>query len=266
MSGAQSQRFARPQLPRTRPERTAVHYFRGAAEDGSAIGGIPLKSTEAAMVAVVRMAYKVAGLQIDRSARLARRLREEGDRAVGPRSDLQALDATERLVFRGMMGLLGWLEGVASDRGNPVKRLAEAQYRILGAVLGLTPSEAPRSAVGRSPDGPTRPAEPPSSGRTDRREEPARFPVRVKHRGSERRAVLVHGWEYAGETAAREIPVTFYSVKHGSSRPLDGTVIIHGRRSVTLTLTTSQAAPAGLWRAALCDGSGMQVGHIEIML
>ena len=45
-------------------------------------------------------ADRVAEAQIDRSARLARRLREEGDRAVGPGSPEKALDATERGVFR----------------------------------------------------------------------------------------------------------------------------------------------------------------------
>jgi hypothetical protein len=79
--------------------------------------------------------------------------------------------------------------------------------------------------------------------------------------------VLVSGWEYAGEADPRAaIPVKFYSVEQGASPPLEGTIVVLGKRSVTLTLATSQSAPAGLWRAALCDASGLQVGHVEIML
>src|SRR6266699_1752243 len=92
--------LVRDPLPRTRPDRCAANYYRSAAadsngEDDKAIGGIPLSSTESAVVAAVRMAYRVAEVQIDRSARLAQRLREAGDQATGPNSDQRALDATE---------------------------------------------------------------------------------------------------------------------------------------------------------------------------
>jgi hypothetical protein len=248
--------FARPRLERVGPDRRARNFYRSAASGGPAIGGIPLDSTEAAVVAAVRMAYRVAEVQIERSARLARRLREEGDRAAGPRSDRQALDATERLVFRAMMSLLSWVEGAASDRGNPLKRLAVAQYRLLGSLLNLAPADGPQR---RRAD---RPVE-----RSSPRERAPRFPVRIQLSGPERRPVRLTAWEYGGDTSApATIPVVFYHVDRASVNALEGALVIGDQRSVTLRLTTSSTHRAGRWRAALCDDQGYQVGRIEIML
>jgi hypothetical protein len=258
MSAVDPRWFRRPPLERAAPDRRARNFYRSAANGGPAIAGIPLESTEAAVVAAVRMAYKVAEAQVDRSARLARRLREEGDRAVGPRSDRQALDATERLVFRALMAFLGWIEGVASDRGHPVKRLAVAEYRLLGSLLGLTPSERRERphADAREPAPSTAPPE-----------EPPPVPVRIQHLGKERRAVRISAWEYGGDTSRpATIRARFHHVDRGSVKPFDGEIVIGDRRSVTLKLATSGALPAGRWRAALCDSKDFQVGHIEIML
>ena len=256
--------FERPKLERTTPHRSAGHYFRTAADEGVPRGGIPLNSTEAAVVAAVRMAYKVAETQIDRSGRLAQRLRDAGDKVAGPHSDKRALDATERLIFRGMMTFLGWVESAASERENPLKRLAVAQYRLLGAMLGLTPSEGPKTEDGR----------PPRRAGARRRgdaeygaQASPRLPVRIRHAGEQRRAVRVDAWQYAGDADPRKtIPVTFYHVERSSRTPLEGTVVIATPRSVTLTLATPLAAPPGRWRAALCDDNDEQVGHIEIVL
>jgi hypothetical protein len=257
----------KPSLERTAPDRQASNYYRGTAKDGKVIGGIPLTSAEAAVVAAVRMAYGVAEAQIDRSTRLARRLREEGDKAVGPNSPQKALDATERIVFRGVMSLLSWLEGVAADRGNPLQRFAAAQYRIAGALLGLAPGEAHDPTGAHVPDARR-------WVRTDglrhdghRDEDAAPFPVRIKHAGPDRRAVRISAWNYTEATGVRrKIPVKFYHVKGGSNVPLEGEITIAGRRSLTLTLTTPPSAPSGRWRAAFCDAEGVQVGTMEIML
>jgi hypothetical protein len=257
----------KPSLERTAPDRRVGNYYRGAADDGKAIGGIPLTSAEAAVVAAVRMAYRVAETQIDRSARLARRLREEGDRAVGPDSPQKALDATERIVFRGAMSLLSWLEGVAADRGNPLQRFAAAQYRIAGALLGLVPGEAhdreDRHASDASPRAHHRGG---PKHAEYRREDAVPFPARIRHAGADRRAVRISAWNYTGETTRQKIPVKFYHVKGGSKTPLEGEIAIAGRRSLTLTLTTPPSAPSGRWRAAFCDAEGLQVGTMEIML
>jgi hypothetical protein len=261
MNSAGTGWFERPQPTRTSPKRNAANYFRSVASGRRAIGGIRLDSTEAAVVAAVRIAYNVAEAQIDRSVRLARRLRKAGDQATGGRSDKQALDATEQLVFKAIMAFLGWLEGAASESGNPLQRLAAAQYRIVGSVLGLTPPEASAKAKGRPPGRPDAPAR---AKAPSGKEEPRRGPVRIQHTGTERRAVRVSAWEYEG-SPRQTMPVTFYHVD-GAGETLEGQIAVVGRQSVALTLATPRSAPAGRWRAALCDAEGVQVGRIEITL
>jgi hypothetical protein len=263
----------RDPLPRTGPDRRAGNYYRSAADDGKgkdgkAIGGIPLTSAEAAVVAAVRMAYKVAEVQIDRSARLARRLREAGDQATGPGSARQALDATERLVLKAMMAVLGWMEAAAADNRSPLRRLAAAQYRLLGALLGLTPPEAGGNQEARARDTASARAEARKSGPLGYSgEESPRVSVRVQHVGTERRAVRISAWEYTGDAGThRTIPVTFYNVEGHSRMPLPAEIVIGAQRSVTLRLDTQTSIAGGRWRAALCEADGLQVGLIEIML
>jgi len=260
--------FARCSLERTAPIRTAGTYYRSAGTGANTIAGIPLNSAEAAVVAAVRTAYKVAETQIDRSARLARRLRDAGDRAVGPGSDQQALDATEGLLFRAAMALLGWVEGAtASDSGNPLRRLATAQYQLLGSTLGLRSSEASSARTTQLRGQASEDTDTGSVEHAPLRAQPSpRFPVKVKHTGKERRVVRVAVWEYAGDARSQKtIPVTFYHRERGFSTPLKGQVAV-GQKAVTLTLATTRSAPAGRWRAALCDASDVQVGRIEIIL
>ena len=54
--------------------------------------------------------------------------------------------------FKPTTALLGWVEGAASDRGNPLKRLAVAQYRLLGSLPGLTPFEGAKKDRGGGGD------------------------------------------------------------------------------------------------------------------
>jgi len=266
-------RLVRDPLPRTRPDRRAANYYRSAAEDGKgkhgkAIGGIPLNTTEAAVVAAVRLAYRVAEAQIDRSARLARRLREAGDQATGPDSDRRALDATERLVRRAMMALLGWIEAAAAESGSPFKRFTAAQYRLLGVLLGLTPAEARERHDGRARHTESaRENERTSAATGSSGREPPHIPIRVQHVGEERRAVRITAWEYTGNAGAETtIPVTFYNVDEHSRPPFEAEVVLGGRRSATLKLSTARWIAGGRWRAALCDHDGLQVGQIEIIL
>jgi hypothetical protein len=272
MSADEPAPFTRPFLSRTGPDRRAMNYYRSAAsdgkgKDGTALGGIPLASAEAAVVAAVRMAYKVADAQIDRSARLARRLREAGDQAIGRDSDKRALDAAERLVSKAFMALLGWVETAAVEDGSPLKRLMVAQYRLFGALLGITdPGEhgAPPSPAPPRPDTAQGPptAEPPRSAS-----------LRVQHTGQERRAVEIRACSYAGDIAAgTTIPVTFYAVEGQPRQPVGADVVVDGPRSLTLRLDTAGfsggnlSTPGSRWRSALCDADGLQIGQIEIVL
>src|SRR6266700_4098434 len=90
--------WTRPPLERDGPIRVVQGIYRSAEKgpDGSGI-------TEDAVVAAVRMAYKVAQESIARSTRLSQRLRKAGDRAAGPRSTRKAADASQEFVTGTIM-------------------------------------------------------------------------------------------------------------------------------------------------------------------
>ena len=143
--------WSRPSLERTGPIRSAGGVYRTAETGGESLGGVPLVTAEDAAVAAVRMAYRVAETQIARSGRLADRLRDAGDRAVGEQSDRKALDATERLIFRSMMSAAAWLEAGVAEGDTPVRRLMATQYRVIGSMLGLTQPARRRPSADTAP-------------------------------------------------------------------------------------------------------------------
>jgi hypothetical protein len=276
MIASDRRRFERPLLRRYGPKRSAANFYRAAADDQSAIGGIALDSVEAAVTAAVRLGYKVAEAQIDRTARLARRMREAGDHATGGssdknRSDKKALDATEQLIFKAMMAGLGWLEGAAADPGNPLRRFATAQFQLLGSLLGLLPSD-------QRPGGSSRPpvTTPPLDDGVDpspvrsapaRPAAPSRRPPQVKHakagdRGLVRRAVRVGDWDLSTETPPGKYPLMFYGAASGAGA-IPGELHV-GPRGSTLTVKTSAKTAVGLYKSAVCDNDGVQIGYIEL--
>ena len=258
--------FVRPQPGRTRPNRGAGNFYKSAVGTGEKL--LPFDSAEAAVVAAVRMGYKIAEAQIDRTARVAQRLRDAGDAAAGPGSDRKALDATEQLVFRAMMAGLGWLEGIACDSGNPIRRLASAEYRILGSLFGLTSSSEPAASAsagtgvgtGRDETTGTIPGSPSEQGAARRR-----GGLRVWHRGGDRRPVQVRHWELGADSAPGSLDLQFFSGDR-ASEPWDGTLILGGEAGPVLALSTPRDAVSGIWKAAICDRQGYQVGYIEISL
>lgn len=255
--------YERPALEVAGPNRRTGGFYRTADGDGATLGGVPLVTAEAAVVAAVRLGYKVAAAQIDRSARLAQRLREAGDRAAGPESDRQALEAAEGLVFKSMMAGLSWLEGAAADPGHPLKRLAVAEYRLLGSLLGLTPHEATESAQQQASQGPS-PAARDASAAPTRRASAA--PLRIVLRGNERRAVRVVAYEMEANVAPGQLPMTFYSTQVPDPAPLSGELLLPAKGPATLHVTTLKESPSGPWRAAVCAADGEQLGIIEIVL
>jgi hypothetical protein len=261
--------FVRPSLKRTGPNRGAANFYRAAGAPGEAVAGVPIDSVEAAVVAAVRMGYRIAAAQIDRTERLAKRLRQAGDQAAGPGSDRQALDATEQLVFRAMMAALGWLEGVASDRSNPLKRFATAEYRILGSLFGLTPSEEPRVPPSRPPDDVSdqKPRSRSARSRYAASGPPPPLHIQplIRHKGPTRRAVQVRHLELADSAAPGEYPVSFYSTR-ASARTIDGMLIVGDTGAPTLILTTPDDVRSGQWKGAICDDQDMQIGYIELAL
>ncbi len=265
MKGDEKGWFVRPGLARTAPNRGAGNLYRAAADNPDVVGGVPLDSVEAAVTAAVRLGYKIAEAQIDRTARLATRLREAGDQAAGPGSDRKALDATEQLVFKAMMSGLAWVEGVVADRANPVRRLASAQFRLLGSILGLLPAEDARTtrpATGTSPAEET-PAVTQRARAHGRQRRRARVQPLIKH-DARGRAVQVRQWELS-TGASGTYQLTFFSDVPDRD-PIEGRLHVSGRGSPTLTLATSGKTAPGLWKAAVCDGEGVQIGYIEVAL
>lgn len=255
-------RFSRKALTATSPTRLAGGFYRTAQGAGNdALGGVPLVSAEAALTAAVRLGYRVAAAQVDRSADWARRLRTAGDQAVGPNSDLHAVDSIERLLFKSMLSGLEWLEGVTAEQGSPLKRLAATEYQWVGSLLGIdgkpprpsghTPTSAPTQHAAAAPEPPVSP--------------PSAVPwrLRIKHKGVPR-AVFVSGWDCAPITSqgdgiglrfvARSRPAM--EIPGSLTTPLDGNPAV-------LTLTIRKGAPSDTWSAAICD-EGEQVGTIEI--
>ena len=167
--------------------------------------------------------YKVAEAQIDRSARLARRLREAGDQAVGPRSDRQALDATEQLVFRAMMARPELARRVRRPRrGNPLKRLRRPSIVCWDRCWASRP---PTGADDRASarDAKTRPSSRrPRSPPAERRvaTPPSLDPRRSADRAQERRAVRVRraSVRSTGRCSRRRSPAAVLQRRAGSRR------------------------------------------------
>jgi hypothetical protein len=265
-----------------------------ADDDPDAIAGVPLTSVETAATAAVRLGYKIASAQLDRSARIATRLREEGDRAAGvtrdtgDSSEKRALDATEQLILKTMLAGLAWLEGFAAAPGNPVKRVAAAEFRILGSLFGLLPdslrggsesaetirnllqqlvdSTESRTASGAREGGPV-----------DRRPVPGDTGpapgLRIKHSVSKdgavagARAIRVVQWEIMPE-ATGTFPVVFYG-DDPQATPLRGKIIVPAATTPAATPMLAldpmgAVAPRGTYRAAICDPEGLQLGYIEV--
>jgi hypothetical protein len=259
-------RFERPVLKRSAPNRGAANFYRSASDNPHVIGGISLDNVEDAFTSAVRMAYRVAEAQIDRTARLGQRLRQAGDRAAGPGSERKALDATEQLIFRSMMAGLSWFEGLAADDANPIKRLAVAQYRVFGALLGLTPSAGPSVTPSAQRAASEQLAPPARADVSPAR--PSRLadtPLRIKHKAKkeERRAVEVRSWALPEGIPPGDYALTFHGIAPGT---VIEAVLVVDEQTMTLVLESTRDSAAGVWKAAICDDEGLQLGHIEIAL
>ena len=260
--------WVRPLLDKYGPDRRAGGFYRTADRTTRAGGGgVPLTDADDAVVAAVRLAYKVASAQVDRSTRLANRLRAAGTRALGKDSERQALDAAESLVFRSMLGGLSWLESAAADRESPIKRLLAAEYRMLGAMMGLAPARRDDAAA---PGKPARKASASRAGRADAAIEDWQVPTRsrsltIRHKGKHRRAVRVVTCDLGAVANLVPTRVFFYSLEEAGIS-FDASLNVTSRRDATLVVDTPADAQPGLWRAAVCLEDGTQVGSIDLEL
>ena len=261
----QEKLWARPQLEDAGPIRNAGGFFRTAEGGGSALGGVPLVAAEDAVVAAVRMAYKVADAQLERSARLAERLRKAGDRAVGEGSERKAIDATEQLVFKAMMRAVEWLEA-AAERRSPLKRLMAAQYTLIGSMLGLGPTHRSGSfPFEEQPEATSRESasEPSTRDRDPSSISPHR--IRIFLSGEVKRAVSLRRWEVAGDALSESV-IRFYHVEGRGNAPVEALFSMSDDGRGRLTITPSSSAASGRWRAAVCREDGEQIGIVEIEL
>lgn len=261
--------WSRQPPERTGPNRRAGGVYRTAEGKDRAFGGIPLQTANDAVVAAVRLAYKVAEAQIDRSTRLANRLRQAGDRAAGPHSDRQALDATEKLVMNALLSGLAWWEGSVAEGRCPVKRLAAAEYQMLGSILGLGPKAPAKGAAATQPAAPSDATVTRSNsvkGAAAAAPSPRTHTLQIKHKGdkSKRRPVLVESWEFTGPSPF-ETEVYLYSVDTQAITPLEATLNVEDARAY-LTLGMPRSTKPHRWKAVICDEADFQVGYIEIVL
>jgi len=242
-------RWSRPPVERDGPVRATGTLFQSV--DPSQGGA---STTEDAVVAAVRMAYKIAQTNVARSARLSQRLRRAGDRAVGAQSPRKAADATQDLVTDTMMTALGWVEAFLADDSR-LKRVSTAQYRLIGSLLGLVPDRDPTvdSAVQGAPAA-TDPVKAPDARNAK---------IVLRERG---RPVRVRKLEFVTREPIQQTSIYFYSVSDIGSDPIEAALVRNGSGEVLLTLSTASVNTLGCWRAAVCSETGEQLGVIEIEL
>jgi len=253
--------WVRPSPRQTGPLRGLGQLYRSAEVPGTTLGGVPLSSAEDAVVAAVRMGYRVAQAQVDKAGRIGERLRSAGERAVGPDPEGQAADATERLVSSALLTGLAWLEGLAAEPGSPLRRYATAQYRLLGALLGLQlGKDEPVASV------PPHPEPHPAATRPEAPRSPARRVVSVVHCGGARRPVQVRALQLDEPGAQGEYELLFYGPGEFAITDVAPTLMLAAGRPALLRIETARETPAGVWKAAVCAPEGEQLGWIEIEL
>ena len=241
---------ARPRLASMAgPNRDTSGLFRAAdGSDPTALGFGSRTAAEDAVVAAVRMAYKVADAQVQRGARLAERLNRAAD-AVPDGARAHVASAFDHLTLRAVLDKVGWLEGLASEANAPLQRLIAAQRELIGAMLGVTSSAGGASAPAPEKGGGAGATAPP--------------PTRIFLTGDERRAVKLTRVDVP-RGALPEVLIAFYPVETPGDGRLEGAFARAVDGAATLTVSTSLMAAAGRWRAAVCKNDGEQIGVIEI--
>jgi hypothetical protein len=262
VTSEQERRWARPPVEEAGPVRTVGGIFRTPEDRPSAHDGAPLVAAEDAVVAAVRLAYKVANAQLQRSTRLAKRLSKVGERAVSQSGDRKAVDPAEQFARSAMMNALLWLEAVAAEPDSPLMRLMIAQCKLLGSMLGMTPSDKSES-------------KPPEPARRGRAKEPAAAEpngggislgrVRIFLKGGVKRPVSLRRCEVAS-AALSDTVVRFLNVEETTSVPLEASFAVADDGQAKLTITTTSSAPPGRWKGAVCSEDDEQIGLIEIEL
>lgn len=261
---AAAEGWVRPVAARTRPDRHFGGYYRTADRSlgGQAARGVPLAQAEDAAVAAVRMAYGIADAQIERGLRVARQLR--GAAARQGSTPAEALGATERLAEKALLIAVEWMEGAATSRDHPVRRLAAAELRLLARLLGL-PARArarPRDASGPAPTGgEAAPQQAPGA--------PAGAALRIVNTAPprSRRPVRLVVFDHQAPREPMQLDAVYFHRQEASADepPLAARWAWDGT-AATLTLEVGGTTPRGRWLAGLYDAQDVQRGVIELQL
>lgn len=263
--------WTRPPLGDTKPRRRFGGLYRTAEEEraGSTFGGVPLLDAEDAATAAVRLGYKVVDAQIERGRRIARRLSGAAERAGIDNAGVP-LEAMERLITNAMLSALQWVEGAAADNASPIKRFATAEFRLLGAMLGLLRDDhegGGKTPSRHSPRGASRgaagaPVDPPAGAApaTERR----LTACQIRHDGKPGRAVRVVRWDFeGGDVAPGSSSLQFFNSMAPKIKPIEAKLTFQLGVPPVLGVTILARHLPGHWRAAVYAGP-VQVGIVEI--
>jgi hypothetical protein len=262
--------WRRPEPTALGPDRSFGGYYRTSDRklQGKDLRGVPLQTAEDTVVAAVRMGYQVVDAQIERGLDMARRLQGAADRAgAGKPADM--LDQAERLVSRGLLLGLEFLESAAAEPKNPIMRLLAAQYRLLGSVLGLTTDAAPPSETQRARRAPEEAGRPAPAVAESRQQPKGSRKAKIRHTpDSSKRAVTILRLELDPDVprSSSVHRLAFHSVSGASNQQIDGTLRLPPDGPDMLEVNTSSEHAPGYWRAAVCDDDGEQLGIVEIEL
>lgn len=268
MKGAPRSPWRRPLLEETRPRRSFGGIYRSADDtrDGEVIAGVPLQAASEAVVAAVKLGYRVADTQIARGRRIARELGDAAQRA-GVRSAAEPVDAAEQLLGNSIRMVLEWIEQASRDPEGPLRRLVQAEYHAIGSLLGLGPGlrsqvmrsagDAVRAADRRDDPQPT----PPASAAAP---EPPSMPVRHEP-GTAQRMVRVLAYECSAPRSAAVLKLKLHHQIDRDAPVLSAKIAVRDGHDELLVRTQS-THPGGVWRGAICDADGLQTGHLVIEL
>lgn len=259
--------WKRPELTARAPNRAIGGLYRIAPgqKGGKIFGGVPLQTTEDAVVAAVRTGYRIADAQIEHGMRIAQELRGAAQRAgAGEPKDM--LTNAEALIGRALQLMAEWLETLAAEPSSPLKRLLSAQYRLLGALIGLE-ANAPKDFVAEIQELVKQTvrdaAAPERSARPERRPPVARPVIKFD---KEPRAVELVKWELSNDLANVQLsPLNFMRAGDPGST-FNGSIERRPNGMLTLALSLDAKTPEGQWKAPICGTDKVLLGVAVVEL
>lgn len=272
--------FTRKTLDVTAPNRAVGGLYRVTPEQvgGAMFGGVPLQNTEDAVVAAVRTSYRIADAQIERGMRIARELRGAATRA-GAGEPRDMLQSAEDLIRRAMLLALEWVETLAAQPSSPLKRMLSAEYRLLGALIGLDPDAWKDVDKAIRTSGKRHDAEPAATDPAPNADG-AQPPRPVIEFAGEARAIELSLWQLTREISSAEVKLKFTlaaapSAPRASPRftfgravapaTFEGSLYRRNDGPLVLELRLAADTPEGDWKAPVCDGKEL-VGVVHLRL